>query len=441
MSTSYENLLLNFSYKFPSRLFEFRKIMSDREACLKLVPKDWPVEITKEESSSDCRIIEGKFKTPMETHLPGLVPKAAHDAYFQMIIPKKWENEDYKPVCVHLAGTGDHYYWRRRNLIAKPLLKESRIGSIILENPFYGKRKPEDQVASALHNVSDIFVMGGCLILESLVLFNWCEKEGLGPLGITGLSMGGHMASLAASNYPKPLVLVPCLSWSTASSVFTEGVMSYAINWDLLETQYYADGQYREKLMKMVTVVDEAFTAGKHFIQNFKQSIQELREDIKDTKDLTFGTDKVNLQCINETNPLYMKYKFLEINGRSNKLNLSEELLGKLLSGEKITLTALEINELNCKIKSALRNRQINQQNMDISSNTNLTVQSDTSTFDASTLFSSVYNLSRTKLMNLLTTNNATISSDEPVRERVEIGKTNWWEREATQFMRGMMVS
>jgi hypothetical protein len=52
--------------------------------------------------------------------------------------------------------------------------------------------------------------------------------------------MGGHMASLAASNYPKPLVLVPCLSWSTASSVFTEGVMSYAINWDLLETQYYA---------------------------------------------------------------------------------------------------------------------------------------------------------------------------------------------------------
>lgn len=202
--------------------------------------KNHPVEITKEEVSSDCTIIEGKFKSPLEIHLPGLVPEAARDAHFQMILPKKWESEDYKPVCVHLAGTGDHYYWRRRNLIAKPLLKEANLGAIILENPFYGLRKPQDQIASALHNVSDIFVMGGCLILESLVLFNWCEQQGLGPLGITGLSMGGHMASLAASNYPKPLVLVPCLSWSTASSVFTEGVMSYAINWDLLETQYYA---------------------------------------------------------------------------------------------------------------------------------------------------------------------------------------------------------
>lgn len=42
--------------------------------------------------------------------------------------------------------------------------------------------------------MSDIFVMGGCLILESLVLFHWCEREGFGPLGVTGLSMGGHVS-------------------------------------------------------------------------------------------------------------------------------------------------------------------------------------------------------------------------------------------------------
>lgn len=45
-----------------------------------------------------------------------------------------------------------------------------------------------------LCNVSDIFVMGGCLILESLVLLHWCEREGFGPLGVTGLSMGGHVS-------------------------------------------------------------------------------------------------------------------------------------------------------------------------------------------------------------------------------------------------------
>lgn len=82
--------------------------MSNRESCVQLVPNDYPVEITKEEVTSECTIIEGKFFTPMELHLPGLVPEAAQNAHFQMILPNKWPEQDYKPVCLHLAGTGDH---------------------------------------------------------------------------------------------------------------------------------------------------------------------------------------------------------------------------------------------------------------------------------------------------------------------------------------------
>ncbi|MED6262328.1 hypothetical protein ATANTOWER_017799, partial [Ataeniobius toweri] len=63
--------------------------------------------------------------------------------------------------------------------------------------------------------------MGGALILESIVLLRWLEREGYWPLGMTGISMGGYMASLAVTNWPKPIPLIPCLSWSTASSVFT----------------------------------------------------------------------------------------------------------------------------------------------------------------------------------------------------------------------------
>lgn len=97
--------------------------------------------------------------------------------------------------------------------MAKPLLKETGIGSIILENPFCefhtvvtndyycywiadGYRKPADQTRSALRNVSDIFVMGGCLILECITLFNWCKRNGFGPLGVTGISMGGHVSAV-----------------------------------------------------------------------------------------------------------------------------------------------------------------------------------------------------------------------------------------------------
>lgn len=82
--------------------------MSNRETCSKLVPKDYPIEITKEESTSDYKIIEGKFMTPLELFLPGLVPEESQDAHFQMVLPNEWKTKDYKPICLHLAGTGDH---------------------------------------------------------------------------------------------------------------------------------------------------------------------------------------------------------------------------------------------------------------------------------------------------------------------------------------------
>lgn len=54
------------------------------------------------------------------------------------------------------------------------------------------------------------------------------------------------MASLAATVWAKPLALVPCLSWTTAATVFTRGVMSKAVAWKALETEYYSDKNYRE---------------------------------------------------------------------------------------------------------------------------------------------------------------------------------------------------
>jgi hypothetical protein len=43
-------------------------------------------------------------------------------------------------------------------------------------------------------HLTDLFVMGASLIVESLVLFRWCSRQGLGPLGISGISMGGHVS-------------------------------------------------------------------------------------------------------------------------------------------------------------------------------------------------------------------------------------------------------
>ena len=45
--------------------------------------------------------------------------------------------------------------------------------------------------------------------LQGMSLLNWCSRQGLGPLAVTGISMGGHMASLAACHWPKPVSYFP----------------------------------------------------------------------------------------------------------------------------------------------------------------------------------------------------------------------------------------
>ncbi|XP_040470293.1 protein ABHD18 isoform X2 [Falco naumanni] len=135
--------------------------------------------------------------------------------------------------------------------------------------------------------------MGGALVLESAALLHWLEREGYGPLGMTGISMGGHMASLAVTNWPKPLPLVPCLSWSTASAVFTTGVLSKAVNWRELEKQYFTQTVYEEEIIKMLEYCGtDSFKMGQDFVKNFPDSVDSL-EDV-DVTSRMFDLDSSN---------------------------------------------------------------------------------------------------------------------------------------------------
>uniref|UniRef100_A0A8D0USC9 Abhydrolase domain containing 18 n=1 Tax=Sus scrofa TaxID=9823 RepID=A0A8D0USC9_PIG len=119
-----------------SELFEFRKMIGNRERCQNLVSSDYPVYIDKIEEQSDCKILDGHFVSPMAHYVPDIMPVESVIARFQFIVPKEW-NSKYRPVCIHLAGTGDHHYWRRRTLMARPMIKEARMASLLLENPYY----------------------------------------------------------------------------------------------------------------------------------------------------------------------------------------------------------------------------------------------------------------------------------------------------------------
>lgn len=126
------------------------------------------------------------------------VPTEVATAHFQLVLPRDHRlGVDSIPIGICYAGTGDQGYTRRRILTANPLVKEYRIGTIILENPYYGLRKPRLQNRSTLFYVSDLFVMGGALMLETMAILHWCQKMKLTPAILHGFSLGGHMASLA----------------------------------------------------------------------------------------------------------------------------------------------------------------------------------------------------------------------------------------------------
>nr|CAD7588782.1 unnamed protein product [Timema genevievae] len=441
------------------RLFEFRKVMANRESCYQLVHKDYPVTITKENLGSDYNMLEGHLLSPFVTHLPGILPKEAEVAHFQVILPKKWNSDHYKPICLHLAGTGDHGFWRRRQLMAKPLIKEAGIAAIILENPFYGLRKPKDQVRSNLHNVSDIFVMGGCLMLESLVLFHWCERNGYGPLGITGMSMGGHMASLAATNWPKPLVLVPCLSWSTASPVFTQGVMSSSIDWQLLQSQYFADEVFKEEINKMVGSGEYAFRAGQHFAKHYPQSMNRMQELKVENLNIAPSDREI---LYSKTHCTKMESKETHQNDDGKSRNSSESILSsnkneQVISNNNLQSTSSVLDKKDATSNDTiLENLNIKSSQLDISENaSHLPFAEKEPISTGKTKMLGI--LERKEPLNIVThfTESKTNilgfkrkrTAKQELLEQNDISKldcskevlTKWRENEALNFMRGIM--
>lgn len=133
-------------------------------------------------------------------------------------------------------------------------------------------------------------------------------------LGITGISLGGHNCSLAGASYPEPISIIPCLSWTTAScvwnfikinrffinqvlnhlfciQVFTQGVLSGAIPWNLLCEQLKHFGEDTiEEFAKLINSPERSdiFDAGRQFAKQYP-----------------IGKNKIN-ELVGEDNSLYL---------------------------------------------------------------------------------------------------------------------------------------
>jgi dienelactone hydrolase len=170
---------------------------------------------------------DGFFETP---HFRAYLPEESRTCYFRIILP---EPELRCPVYVHMAASGEEGYAAREAGIAVPLLAR-RWGSLIVEHPYLGRRRPAAQRSTRLGQVSDLLLLGGTAIEEARSLLQWLYSQGHPRLGITGVSMGGHLAALAGVLTAFDLAIVPYVAPHSAVPVFAEGLIKKACDWEKL---------------------------------------------------------------------------------------------------------------------------------------------------------------------------------------------------------------
>lgn len=188
---------------------------------------------------------DGFFETPLFREY--LSPEC-RTAYFRLILPG---SEEPHPVCVVMATTGEEGYAAREVAMSVPLLARG-IGTLLLEHPFLGRRRPADQASCRLNVVSDLLLLGGVVIEEARSLLTWLRLGGFTRLGVSGVSMGGHLAALAGAQTPFGVAIVPCVAPHSGVPVFTEGLLSDECDWIALADEYGSGDRARNRLRQLL---------------------------------------------------------------------------------------------------------------------------------------------------------------------------------------------
>uniref|UniRef100_A0AAV1UTA7 AB hydrolase-1 domain-containing protein n=1 Tax=Peronospora matthiolae TaxID=2874970 RepID=A0AAV1UTA7_9STRA len=188
---------------------------------------------------------EGHFQSTL-ANAEQMLPKESLNAFCELVTPLEWERKNAtipqgtnnRPLVLLLPGTGEHGFLHRRTSVAIPLAKRG-LATLILEGPFYGKRKPPQQKGSKLRRVSDLPTLGQATIEEAKSLLQYFhDYHGFSQLIVAGSSMGGLHAAMVASVFPGDVGVTAWLAPPSAVPVFADGLLSGSCNWRSLYKQH-----------------------------------------------------------------------------------------------------------------------------------------------------------------------------------------------------------
>lgn len=205
-------------------------------------------EVTLRHLKPEGRLLvqEGRFPSPAAV---GSLPATCQEARFQLLLPR--DAGPLPPVCVFLAASGDEGFGVRRHL-ARELARHG-VGALLLENPYYGSRRPPGQKGAAVRTVADLLLMFRATAVEATALLGWLLARGHPKVGISGYSMGGSIAAYAAALFPLPAAVIPLAAAHSSAPVFTEGVLSAVPDWEALGRTTGGPEAARQRLAELLS--------------------------------------------------------------------------------------------------------------------------------------------------------------------------------------------
>ncbi len=168
----------------------------------------------------DRVVRDGRFETFAD------VPAEARIASIRVIEPL----DGAERMCLLMAAWNDHGYGTRERLALE--LVNRGIGSVMLENPYYGGRRVMGPDEQPVHTVADFARMGFGAVAEGRALLHHFRGEH--TMGVAGYSMGGNISALVGAAAGFPVAMAPLAPSHSPGPVFLEGVISRGIQWSAL---------------------------------------------------------------------------------------------------------------------------------------------------------------------------------------------------------------
>jgi hypothetical protein len=182
-----------------------------------LVPLD--LRWSNERRTGELRVRDAAYRSPVEGLADG-----TGTGHLRLILPPDGTDR----LCLLMASWNDHAFATRTGLATG--LARLGIGSVLLENPYYGKRRPAGVAGPPIRTVVDFMTMGYAAVVEGRAALAALQSGAGGRLGVSGYSMGGNIAALISSTMPFPVATAPLAPSHSPGPVFTTGALRFSLD-------------------------------------------------------------------------------------------------------------------------------------------------------------------------------------------------------------------